>query len=567
MRIEGLSDLTPGGSGGFSQVFRAIQTRYERVVAAKVLNFRLEAEGDRERFESECRAMGQLSDHPHIVPLYSTTYTDEGYPVIIMEYFAGGTLADRSRRGISEVEVISSGVKIASALHCAHDRGVIHRDVKPQNVLMSRFSEPALTDFGISAIVQQKVGVGKSTGLTLAYAAPEALDGETSTLTDVYSLAATLYTALAKQRPFDTPGIKQPTNELVRRILHEEPPSLQTFGYSAAVDSTVRRAGMAKEAGRRPQSAREFGEMLRELERREGYAPTAWTEARDMTDMSLPTTDGGDESITLVRRHDVGADEVVTPAPDGERPTGWTLRRSLALLGAAVALAALTFVLLTARNAEDVLIEPEVTTTEPTLDPLFQRAIFAPTDVTIERTGQGTAMVRWVDPNEGSVTFEVQRADFVGLDDLPVVSETNSAEISNVGDNDAPCVVVRALGDLGQISPDTPAVCLSAKIGEDPVVAVVPPSCDPGACDFRLDGKGFFPGGSVAIVVLNPDGVDLNSLFGTAYESRADVLTNGTINWLFDPGNSAPAGTYEVRVIDEQSGLSTIAFLELTAPE
>ncbi len=568
MYIDGLSELTPEGSGGFSQVFRAIQTRYDRVVAAKVLKFRLDAQADRERFESECRAMGQLSDHPHIVPLYSTNYTDEGFPVIVMQFFAGGTLADRARRGLSEAEVLDIGVKIASALHGAHDRGVIHRDVKPQNVLLSRFGEPALTDFGISAIVARKAGSGRSTGITLAYAAPEALDGEVTALTDVYSLAATLYTVLAGQRPFDEPGTKLKTNDLVRRILHEEPPPLQTFGCSSDLDSVIRTVGMAKDPTRRPQSAREFGDLLRGLQRKAGYDVTPWIEARDLTDASLPTVDGSDESITIVRRHKLvppSQEDIAStaPVPAGSRP-----RQLVALALAVVVIGGLLLaILLSGGRSDTPTADDDLDTgvdTVPTLDPLFERAVFAPTDVTLERTDNGSVIVRWLDPNESPVTFEVQRVDVEGADAPLVTTQGTSIELDQIGDTEAPCITMRALGELGQQSPDIAApMCLPAKLGDAPVMAVVPSACEPGACDFRLDASGYLAGTTVVVVVENGDGVDLNSLFGEAYPPRAAVLENGVIDWRFSPGSSAPTGTYKVTVIDEQTGSSSISFFDL----
>jgi len=564
MHIEGLADLTPEGSGGFSQVFRATETRYNRTVAAKVLNFRLESTTDRDRFEQECRAMAQLSDHPHIVPLYSTTYTTEGYPVIIMEYFAGGTLSTNARRGASVAELLDAGVKIASALHTAHQRGVTHRDVKPQNVLLSRFAEPALTDFGISAITQQKASVGKSTGITLAYAAPEALDGRSSARTDIYSLGATLYTVLAGQRPFDSPT-KQPTSELVRRILNEDPPPLHQFGVSKEIDRTIRRIGMARDPQDRPETARDFGEALRALQISEGLEPTPWVEAADVTDLSLPTEVTDDESITVVRTHHLNNDTKVDVAPDEPEESRWSGRRIAALIAGAVALAAVTFIALWAsgRGGDEEPIIETPPASAPTPDEFYRGPIFPPTDVTITRTNDGSVLVEWTNPNgDADIEFEIQRLD---ADDPLITTRELSAELPNIGDSESPCITMRAIGERGQVSADIPAnKCLGAVVGADPIVAAVPPECAPGACDFRLDASGFFPGGTVSILVEDPDGVDLNALFGTAYEAKANVTETGDIQWRFSPGSAAPRGDYRVTVVDDQSGLASITFLTLT---
>ena len=558
MHIDGLDNLTPEGSGGFSQVFRATETSYDRTVAAKVLNFRLDDPDDRARFERECRAMAQLSDHPYIVPLYSTTYTDEGYPVIVMEFFTGGTLWAQARKGAGLERILDAGVKIASALHTAHERGVTHRDVKPQNVLMSRFGEPGLTDFGISAFDRVHGAQGRPRGITIAYAAPEALDGVSSRRTDVYSLASTLYTVLADQRPFDNPAGKQSTSELIRRILNEDPPSLQSFGYSSAVDHAIRRVGMARTPGDRPADAAAFGELLRRTQKNEGFKQTPWLEATDLTDTSLPTI-LGDESQAII--HEAPAPQAAEPAessPDAE--TAKTGRRIFAAVAGVAALVLVGVIALLAAGG-DTSDEDDLADATPvpiaTVDDFYESAPLAPTDVTITRTADG-AQLEWSDPNTTPTGFEIQP----WRDGAPVGAIIEATGTSaQLSDPSADCFVMRAVRDRGRLSLDTEPVCLASG---SLLIAVSPTTCAAGACELMLDLSGAGPGTELDVTVTAPDSSDPNDLVASAYPTRVSVETDGSVEWSFAPGAGAEAGTYTVLVRDPATGAESTAIFLLS---
>ena len=133
------------GRGGFAHVYRAHQVAFDRDVAVKILLVSLDEERDRRRFERECAAMGRLTGHPHIVTVLESGVTPEGNPYLTTPFYERGTLADRIRRqGPSNVdEVLSTGVALAGALDHAHAHGILHRDVKPANVLLSAYDEPA----------------------------------------------------------------------------------------------------------------------------------------------------------------------------------------------------------------------------------------------------------------------------------------------------------------------------------------------------------------------------------------------------------------------------------------
>ena len=148
--------------------------------------------------------MGLVSQHPHIVTVFNAAFTTTKQPCIVMELYSGGTYGERQKREgqLPVAVVLDVGVKIAGALQTAHDRGLLHRDIKPNNLFISEFGEPALGDFGISTLDDER-SISGGGGLTVHYAPPEVLEGSPATpLSDVYSLAATLYTLLEGARPF-----------------------------------------------------------------------------------------------------------------------------------------------------------------------------------------------------------------------------------------------------------------------------------------------------------------------------------------------------------------------------
>src|SRR5712691_2047000 len=138
--IPGYRDLTLIGEGGYSKVYRAHQERVGRVVALKVLRLEIEDEAGQRRFRRECEVMGRLGGHPYIVTVYDADVAPDGRPFIAMEYLSGGTLELVGT--LPQHEVLRLGVNIASALHAAHQAGILHRDIKPQNILLSEYGEP-----------------------------------------------------------------------------------------------------------------------------------------------------------------------------------------------------------------------------------------------------------------------------------------------------------------------------------------------------------------------------------------------------------------------------------------
>ncbi|MFC4011645.1 protein kinase [Nonomuraea purpurea] len=187
------------GQGGFGVVYLALQSAVGREVALKVDNRVLLSDRDRRRFMREVTAAGALSGHPHVVPVYDAGLLSDGRPYIVLELCPGGSL---SGRVLSPHEARDVGVRIADALAAAHAQGVLHRDVKPANILVNRYGHVALSDFGLATMPASGPDASVTReSLTPSYAPPEAFDlAEPAPAGDVYALAATVY-ALMSGRP------------------------------------------------------------------------------------------------------------------------------------------------------------------------------------------------------------------------------------------------------------------------------------------------------------------------------------------------------------------------------
>src|SRR5689334_17946829 len=193
------------GSGGMSTVYRAFDANLERRVAIKLLHREIAADSDQlERFRREARAVAQLS-HPHIVGVIDAG-EDEGRPYIVFEYVEGETLKERIRRmgRLPIGEAVAYAIEIARALGAAHARHIVHRDVKPQNVLIDEEGSAKVTDFGIARTLDEDglTQDGRVLGTT-DYVSPEqALGQPVSGQSDLYSLGIVLYEMLTGQVPF-----------------------------------------------------------------------------------------------------------------------------------------------------------------------------------------------------------------------------------------------------------------------------------------------------------------------------------------------------------------------------
>jgi serine/threonine protein kinase len=196
-------------------------------------------------------------------------------PYIIMDYLSGGSLGDAltNRTVMPWPQAIDVGIKLAGALATAHAAGVLHRDVKPENVLLSAYGEPQLADFGVARLQGgTRTASGTITG-SLAQAAPEVLSGVSATeASDVWSLSSTIATLMAGVSPFHRDG-DQSLHPLVTRILTAEPTDLRPMGVPPEI-CEVLEAGMTKDSWKRPSTAIVFGEALQNAQRSLGMQPT-----------------------------------------------------------------------------------------------------------------------------------------------------------------------------------------------------------------------------------------------------------------------------------------------------
>src|SRR3712207_6157070 len=253
------------GTGGMSTVYRAFDTTLERTVAVKLMHRHIASDSDQlERFRREARAVAQFS-HPHIVGVIDAG-EDDGRPNIVFEYVEGETLKNRIRRcGMLQVdEALAYAIEITRALGAAHSRGIVHRDIKPQNVLIDEEGMAKVTDFGIARSLDEEglTADGRVLGTT-DYVSPEqALGHAVNGQSDIYSLGIVLYEMLTGDVPFH--GDNQVS--VAMKHVREDVPDVQRARpeLSASVASVLDRM-TAKDLGARYQTTPELMADLEEV--------------------------------------------------------------------------------------------------------------------------------------------------------------------------------------------------------------------------------------------------------------------------------------------------------------
>jgi serine/threonine protein kinase len=201
------------GMGGMAVVYKAYDTRLERDVALKLIRTGAippeQTERLLKRFEREAKSQARF-DHKHIVTVFD--YGDvDGSPYLVMAFIPGGTLKDRLHDPVDWQQAVRWLIPVAEALSYAHQRGIIHRDVKPANILFDEEDQPILTDFGIAKVLETDEATLTGTGLgvgTPEYMAPEQWQGKTSAASDQYALGVVLYELITGRKPYsaDTPA-------------------------------------------------------------------------------------------------------------------------------------------------------------------------------------------------------------------------------------------------------------------------------------------------------------------------------------------------------------------------
>ncbi len=339
--LGGCRLVRPIGAGGMGEVYLAEQMRLgDRPVAVKVIRLDDSAltpdalQDVERRFKDEAQLLAKFS-HPNILAVYDAGVED-GELYLVMEYVPGGSLADAIRKGpnqrfplpLDPALAVNLVGQVAAALQYTHDRGVVHRDVKPGNILLRALDngswQALLADFGVARAMSAQSQRTQVTG-TFAYMAPEQFGGTFSPASDQYALGIVAYLLLVGRPPFegDLATVSQ-------GHLNQPPPSLRAFNpaITPAVDVVVRRA-LAKQPGDRYPSVAAFGQALREAL----AAPANVTAPRveEVADVTKPG-----------RQQEDGPAPWLLPGerPAGRRQPGQGLNRAwLAVIAAVVLLA------------------------------------------------------------------------------------------------------------------------------------------------------------------------------------------------------------------------------------
>ncbi len=249
--VPDIADPVEVGRGGMATVYRAVDLQADRPVAVKLLSLQ---PGDLglTHFDRERRSLARLSTHPNVVTLHRTGVTTVGVPYLVMELATGGSLADRVRADgpMPWEEAVGWILPLCDAVEHAHQQGIRHRDIKPQNILVSDHGQPLLSDFGIARMAAGTATITQRARLSLPYASPEQIEGrEVGDSTDVYSLGATLYALVAGSPAFADSGESGFLNT-AKRIVEEVPPPLDPTVPPDIADAIA--AAMAKNPARRP---------------------------------------------------------------------------------------------------------------------------------------------------------------------------------------------------------------------------------------------------------------------------------------------------------------------------
>ena len=317
--IPGFSYVSLLGSGGFSDVYLYDQHRPRRKVAVKVLLAEMLTPQVRRQFDAEADLMAQLSGHPAIVPIYEVGISSDGRPFLAMQYCPKPHLGRQYRvQPLSVVDALRVGVEIAGAVETAHRAGILHRDIKPANILVTEYDEPRLTDFGISSTLEP--GGHQAEGMSIPWSPPESFEDppRTGVATDVWGLAATVYTLLAGRTPFEVPGGPNGDEDLMARI---ESSPLPRTGRIDVPDSfeLALAAAMQKSAAARVPSALAFGRMLQQVQVDLGLGATQLRVLKDV--VSEPAADPDDPGTRIRRVATIDPDSAPSaPSPPVDAP-------------------------------------------------------------------------------------------------------------------------------------------------------------------------------------------------------------------------------------------------------
>ena len=318
--LPGFTYLDAIGTGGFADVFLYEQQMPRRRVAVKVLLADRISSGAAQEFADEANVMAMLSTHPAIVTIYQAGVAGDDRPYLVMEYCPRPNLQTRARKEpLSVAEALRVGIQVAGAVETAHRAGVLHRDIKPANILVTEYNRPALTDFGIASTTG---AVTEAAGMSIPWSPPEffadpPLSGARS---DVFALGATLYTLLAGRSPFERPGERNTSADLIERIERAPLPGLSRPDSPASLQHVLERA-MAKAPEARYPSAVAFARALQKVQIELSHSVTPI----DIVDEHPAPDELEDDGDGLTRVRDVRS--INPDSPTATRPSATTLRK------------------------------------------------------------------------------------------------------------------------------------------------------------------------------------------------------------------------------------------------
>jgi tRNA A-37 threonylcarbamoyl transferase component Bud32 len=251
------------GRGGMATVYRAYDPSFEREVAIKVLPAELMHDPQfRDRFRREIKTIASL-EHPAIVPVYDVGEED-GVPYFVMRFMPGGSLTQWIEKGKFSLEDAARIIeRLSSALAYAHRNGLIHRDLKPDNILFDNNGDPFISDFGVAKITDSGTNMtGSGIIGTPAYMSPEQAQGEpVDARSDIYGLGVIIFQMLSGHQPYEA---TTPMGVAVKHITDPVPDILKVDPSLPAATDTVIRTAMAKDRDQRYPTATELSRALKE---------------------------------------------------------------------------------------------------------------------------------------------------------------------------------------------------------------------------------------------------------------------------------------------------------------